>query len=339
MAKKKAASESASDSASESPAALQAKTHQAFERVVVKRSQLVFHERNPRIIDPHAFKKLKAFIKKNGLLGGIAINRRRAAAGFPESQEGRLVIIGGHQRTKAMDELSGFNPSDVAGSIAAGADYNIPADLCNLDASREAEVLVALNNPGMQGAWDHDLLSQVLATPGVNPLDTGFDRIELMHILDSGAVAEIFGDGGDSQPSPDAAVLGAFEDVVSDVRDARADAVSGGSLQTPQASSQGGQQGERLDPNSVEAMKDRRVDYRSNPNFQAENQNPFIVLMANATEHVRTILYELGFPEGEQYVSLPKFLDAVGRQDLRQLIEPDGEGGPAESGGETDGLV
>ena len=311
-------------------------------RTICKRSQLRYHETNPRIIDPHAFKKLKTFIKKNGLLGGIDVNRRRAANGFDPSQEGQLVILGGHQRTHAMDELAGFDPRDPA------TDYDVPVNIAEVSPGREREILVGLNNPGMQGAWDNEILTEVLTSPDVDPLATGFDRIELSHMLDSGVLEQIFG-GGDSNgssssqsPSPDAAIMDAFEDIADSGRNQSADAgqspasPSQSPAQSPNSAPAGhaGSPGAQspsappaLDPYSVEAMKDRRVDYRDTlVQSQAVNIHNYISLSASSGYEIERLLRAIDLPAGERFFDLAQFLERLGLDQLAESIRD-----PAES--------
>ena len=59
------------------------------------------------------------------------------ANGFAASQEGQLVIVGGHQRCKAMDDLRKYDPTTHEN------DYQIPIDLLCISPAREMELLVS----------------------------------------------------------------------------------------------------------------------------------------------------------------------------------------------------
>lgn len=85
---------------------------------------------NPRQIREQAREKLKANIKRAGLLTAVIWNRR----------SGHLV--GGHQRLSILD------------SLMRTEDYLLPVDVVDLDDKEEKAQVVALNNPDICGEWD-----------------------------------------------------------------------------------------------------------------------------------------------------------------------------------------
>lgn len=134
--------------------------HQAFTAEAVHRSQLKNAPYNPRVIDSYARAKLKKSIKKAGLVETLVWNRRTGN------------LVGGHQRVSVIDELEGTQ------------DYCLTVAVIDVDDAKERELNVALNNVAMQGAYDEQLLSQLLADAETlgEELDNdilGFDATEL----------------------------------------------------------------------------------------------------------------------------------------------------------------
>lgn len=330
MAKKKsakAAPESAAPSQPQAPPDV--KSFQAFERMTAMRSQLATHETNPRSIDQHAFKKLKDYLKKNKLLNALVVNRRSSANGFPEAEEGRLVIIGGHQRTRAMDSLAGFDPS----APTPEHDYQVPIDVVSVGPGREKEILVALNNQSLQGTYDLDMLADLLTDPAVDPFATGFDRAELGTLLDAGVLEQIMGAPVAAQAAAEAPIVDALNEIAEVSKAAQrpqpqADTGSPAVIPQPAAgqpisATTGQQVAERLDPNSVEAMKQRRQDYREGVNSEQNQAGFFMVLVADRDEDITKFTSHLGLPPDQTYYPLRAFLERIGyRFDFGDAAEP-----------------
>lgn len=318
MGKKKAANstESAAPDPDQSTTPPAPKTFQSFERMTAMRSQLRSHESNPRVIDQHAAKKLRQGLKNYGLVTSLIVNRRDSAHGFPPTQHGQLVIVGGHQRCSQMDILESYNPETREG------DYQIPIDVVTVPPGKERELLVFLNNPSAQGSWDYALLGDLLTSPDVDPLATGFDRLELSQMLDSGICEQLFG-----SPSPQAAaeapILDSIAAIAADskryqqqagqalVNQAIAGAASEPVPQLPPApEAPQGATPARGDYNSVESIKGRRYDFRDKT-ADAGDSSHILTIVANSGEQLDEFLSIVGLPSGEPFIDLGRFADAL----------------------------
>lgn len=106
-------------------------------------------------MDAHALKKLREQMKREGLVQPIIWNR----------QTGN--IVGGHQRVKVLDQLE------------KDQDYSLDVAVIDVPLEREKQINVFLNNPSAMGAWDQELLENLLVEmPEAAPL-MGFDNIDL----------------------------------------------------------------------------------------------------------------------------------------------------------------
>jgi hypothetical protein len=294
-------------------------TFQAFERMTAMRSSLRFPENNPRNIDPHSFKKLKEYIKKNKLLGSLIVNRRTAETGHPPEQEGWLIIIGGNQRTKAMDSLSGFDPA----APTAEADYQVPIDVVSLAPGKEKEAIIALNNVSMMGSFDIDLLADLLTSPDVDPLAVGFDRIELSQLLDAGVFESVLGGTSSAQAQSESPVIDAIGEIAASSKQyqqqaAQAAAAPASSTLPPE------------DYNSVESIKGRREKFQNSQTVTEDtDENYLIVLAANDSREAARLLRRLNLPLDQTYFDLRAFLD---RMEMGHLLDSSGDD-PADSAG------
>src|SRR5258708_3652072 len=93
------------------------------------RQQLAAAKYNPRKITDQERDKLKAALKRHGLVAPVVWNK----------QTGNLV--GGHQRISIMDNLMG------------GADYTLQVSVIDVDPKREKEINVLLNNSQAMGQF------------------------------------------------------------------------------------------------------------------------------------------------------------------------------------------
>jgi hypothetical protein len=289
---------------------------QAFERMIVRRSALRLHETNPRTIDPHAFRKLREFLRKRKLLGALQVNRRRAANGFDQSQDGQLVVIGGHQRIKAMDDISGFPDAE-------NSDYEVPIDVAELTPAQERETLVALNNPGLQGAWDWDMLSEVLTAPGVDPLATGFDRAELASFIDAGILDQIIGGGASAQVAAETPILADISAIAETGRAAdAADRAARATVQTtvsiPQSSPDAALAAQQA---AVDGMKARRQEYQQSVNADTNTANFMIALFADTEDEKVNLLTHLGLDPGQDFFSLSQFMEHLANSEPAEQQE------------------
>ena len=130
------------------------------ESIELKRSQIRFHEQNPRVISAENRKALKRGIKKFGMVGGIVVNKRTG-----------YTLVSGHQRLSVMDELQKYN------SETKQNDYPIRVDLIDVEEKEEKELLILLNNPSAQGEWNYDALRELI--PDIDYKDAGLTEQDL----------------------------------------------------------------------------------------------------------------------------------------------------------------
>lgn len=288
---------------------------QAFTRMLAKRSSLSFPENNPRSIDPHAFKKLREFVKREGLLGSLIVNRRTEANGWAPVHVGRLVIVGGNQRTRAMDEISSYAPPTPAGP--AENDYEIPIDVIEVPQAREAEIIVALNNVGLQGTYDWDALAELMQTPGVNPLATGFDRVELATFMDEGALEQLLGPAAARQAAAEAPILDELAAIAEvgreqDRADRQAANAQESSVADPANPSEPTEAEAAGEQSAVDGMKERRAQYQETINRDTNAANFMIVLVGDSDAECREFLTRLNLPPGQEFYSLAAVKERMG---------------------------
>lgn len=132
---------------------------QKFSAETIHRKKISGVSWNPRTITPAQRRKLKRSIEKFGLSETLIWNRRTGN------------LVGGHQRLSLLDELEGTD------------DYSLTVSVVDLDDATERALNVALNNPEAQGAYDLDLLANVvgglLDTSPALVQDAGLDRSSL----------------------------------------------------------------------------------------------------------------------------------------------------------------
>jgi site-specific DNA-methyltransferase (adenine-specific) len=115
---------------------------------------------NPRKIKAAALQALTEELRAYGLVEPLVANRRA---------DGRLVVVGGHQRLKAAQAL---------------AWASVPVRVLEVDEVREKALNVALNNPALQGEWDQDRLAGLLKDlPSIDANLAGFSESALVRIL------------------------------------------------------------------------------------------------------------------------------------------------------------
>lgn len=123
---------------------------------------------NPRTLSEEAKKKLQRSLRDFGLLEPVIWNKTTG------------LLVGGHQRLAALDALEGTD------------DYLLEVAAVELTEKQEREANVALNNPALQGEYDHDLLAELLKTPELDLAATGFDLADVQVMFDDPELATIF---------------------------------------------------------------------------------------------------------------------------------------------------
>lgn len=107
------------------------------ETVEILRSAIQMANYNPRKISPEAKRKLKANIKKNGIIGGLVWNKNTSN------------LVSGHQRLTILDELN-------------EGDYMVKVEQIEVDDKTEKELNIFFNNTSVQGEWDYDSLRTLI---------------------------------------------------------------------------------------------------------------------------------------------------------------------------------
>lgn len=139
--------------------------HKSSESITLKRSQIALADYNPRKLSAEARKKLKANIKRVGIMGGIVWNEL----------SGNLVS--GHQRVSILDEINHYPKND----------YDITVEKVALDDKEEKEQNIFLNSKSVQGEFDADLMANIIGD--IDPILAGLDDIDLTMLqLDSPSV-------------------------------------------------------------------------------------------------------------------------------------------------------
>lgn len=108
-----------------------------FEIVKMNRSQIKGAPYNPRKISDKAKLKLKANLKKVGLLEPLVVNKRTGN------------LVSGHQRLSQLDALLG------------SPDYQMTIALVDLDLKTEKEQNIFMNNPAVMGEFDADAMVEM----------------------------------------------------------------------------------------------------------------------------------------------------------------------------------
>jgi len=139
---------------------------ETYEIVQIARSQLVDAPYNPRLIGEAEKRKLKAGLKKHGLVAPITWNARTGH------------IVSGHQRIKLLDALAG------------SPDYELTVARIDVDEAREKELNILLNNPNAQGDWDMERLNELLRLPDLDLQGAGFDHADVYRLFGESSLAD-----------------------------------------------------------------------------------------------------------------------------------------------------
>lgn len=134
--------------------------YQKFTIQTINRADIKNAEYNPRIMDKEAKKRLKAGLKKHGLVSTLTWNKRTGN------------LVGGHQRLEQLDALE------------KNKDYSLDVCVIDVDEAEEAVLNVQLNNPSMQGDWDLDKLALITEDFGVGFEEMGFTPLDVDLMFD-----------------------------------------------------------------------------------------------------------------------------------------------------------
>lgn len=127
--------------------------------VKLHRSKLKGAPYNPRVIGEAQRRKLRAGLKRHGLVEPIVWNERTGN------------IVGGHQRISQIDTLAGTS------------NYELTVARIDVDENREKELNLLLNNDNAQGDFNMELLAELVKTPDIVLDGTGFDHADLFRLF------------------------------------------------------------------------------------------------------------------------------------------------------------
>jgi hypothetical protein len=130
---------------------------EAFDIEVINRKDIHGADYNPRKITESAKKKLRKFLKEEGQLEPLTLNKRT------------MTLVSGHQRLAIMDTLLRRD------------DYNLTMSVVEKDEKSEVKCNVFMNNPSAQGEWDIMLLQDIKQQyPEIDYVeDMGFDQSDI----------------------------------------------------------------------------------------------------------------------------------------------------------------
>jgi hypothetical protein len=123
------------------------------------RSRLQGAPYNPRLIGEAQRRKLKAGLKRHGLVEPIVWNERTGN------------IVGGHQRISQIDSLAQTN------------NYELTVARIDVDENREKELNLLLNNDNAMGDFNMEMLADLVKTPDLVLDGTGFDHADLFRLF------------------------------------------------------------------------------------------------------------------------------------------------------------
>lgn len=124
--------------------------YQKFTVKKINRREIKNAPYNPRKISDYAVKKLKANIKKVGLIETLVVNQNT------------MNLVSGHQRLKVLDQLEKTD------------DYFLEVAMVDMTDEEERSQNVFMNNITVQGEYDLDLLKDMFDA-GLEWDATGFD--------------------------------------------------------------------------------------------------------------------------------------------------------------------
>jgi len=140
---------------------------ETYEILEVHRSKIVSLPYNPRTITECAKRRLKAGIKRHGLVNPIVWNKRTGNN------------VGGNQRLSAIDTLAGTS------------DYTLHVAAIDVDDVRERELAILLNNLESQGEWNLDGLKGIVLSPGFDLVSAGFEKSDMFRLFGNSVIDDL----------------------------------------------------------------------------------------------------------------------------------------------------
>lgn len=139
---------------------------ESFETRELSRADIKNADYNPRKMTDGEREKLKAALRKHGLVAPITWNVRTGN------------IVGGHQRMSIMDSLMGSK------------DYKLTVAAIDVDEAREKELNILLNNAAAQGSFDLASLKELFEDSSVTLEGAGFDMTDMINMFGDGVFNE-----------------------------------------------------------------------------------------------------------------------------------------------------
>ena len=130
---------------------------EAFTIEIINRKDIHGADYNPRKITEAARKKLRKFLKDNGLWEPLVLNKRT------------MTLVSGHQRLSIMD------------SLLRKDDYDLTMSVVDVDEKTEVSGNVFMNNQSAMGEWDIFALQDIKDIfPDIDyKIDMGFDESDI----------------------------------------------------------------------------------------------------------------------------------------------------------------
>ncbi len=150
-----------------------------MESIRIKITDLSRAEYNPRIMPENEMAALKTSIKTFGFVESVVVNTHACE----ECGDRKWVLVGGHQRTTAVEGLVAQDEAIKGIETKDGITY-IPANLVDLHLPEEKLLNLALNK--IKGKWDEKKLFEMIVDLKESPSipASGFRDDEISRILD-----------------------------------------------------------------------------------------------------------------------------------------------------------
>lgn len=249
----------------------------------IQRSQINFANYNPRKITPEARKKLKANLKRVGILGGIVWNETTGN------------LVSGHQRVSVIDEVNKYN------SETNENDYAIRVEVVQMNEKTEKEQNVFMNNRNVQGDFDSDMLKDLM--DGIDYNLAGLDDFDL-NMLGIGDI-DLNNIGNDD--------LWRKEDILDESLLAVDDLTKGGSesksLDRSKDFYEDSKENQIARHNEIQKIKDRISKQNS---FEKDNgMLSYVVLSFNSPTERANFMEAFGYGFDERYIDGNEFMNRV----------------------------
>ena len=164
-----------------------------MEITTIKIKELRRAEYNPRIMPAQEMAALKQSIKTFGFVEPVVVNQHQCE----ECGDRRNILVGGHQRTSAVDEMISENAgAEIKGIETADGTALVPAMPVDLHLADEKLLNLALNK--IRGRWDEAKLAEIIVELKESPRipATGFKEDEISRILDASLPDDAEEEGG-----------------------------------------------------------------------------------------------------------------------------------------------